>query len=260
MSIPLLRYVGESSANTDYAHGQLQPVVGASHFQVLRANRYRFELADGFGWTYNHAPMLAYWRGRFYLQYLSNPAAEHAPPGQTLLSHSADGFAWERPEAIFPICPVPEGVYRNPALVRGAYAVMHQRMGFYTAPDGRLLTLGFYGICAHTASGSSAPTAAPPLWPPTHPPMTKYGIRSTGLQETAARKRSVLVIASMFPPDLYRVMRLLSVSTSSNQRSKSRDSRCASCGYLAARSWRSSGSSSRGSPPRCRTPPRRGGR
>ena len=29
----------------------------------------------------------------------------------------------------------------------GMPAVMHQRMGFYTAPDGRLLTLGFYSFC-----------------------------------------------------------------------------------------------------------------
>jgi MtaA/CmuA family methyltransferase len=27
------------------------------------------------------------------------------------------------------------------------FAVMHQRMGFYVAPNGRLLTLGFYGYC-----------------------------------------------------------------------------------------------------------------
>ncbi|MCK7539934.1 MAG: hypothetical protein MZV63_58030 [Marinilabiliales bacterium] len=43
------------------------------------------ETADGFGWTYNHAPMLACWNNTFYLEYLSNPVGEHVPPGQTLL-------------------------------------------------------------------------------------------------------------------------------------------------------------------------------
>ena len=43
------------------------------------------------GWTYNHQPYLAYWRDRFYLQYLSTPVGEHLPPGRTLLMTSDDG-------------------------------------------------------------------------------------------------------------------------------------------------------------------------
>ncbi|MCC5807094.1 MAG: exo-alpha-sialidase [Opitutales bacterium] len=146
-------YAGDETANVDYHHGMLRPVVGASHFQVLRANRSRFEHADGYGWTYNHAPMLAYWRDRFWLQYLSNPSGEHVPPGHTLLTTSEDGTAWDFPREVFPFYRIEPGVHPVPEGVRmaePAYAVMHQRSGFYTAPDGRLLTLGFYGVCTTT--------------------------------------------------------------------------------------------------------------
>ncbi|MFE5320498.1 hypothetical protein ACFQ88_17460 [Paenibacillus sp. NPDC056579] len=146
----LIRYVGGKSANTDYHDGQLRPVVGTHNYQVLRANRSRPELADDLGWTYNHAPMLAHWNGTFYLEYLSNPESEHVPPGHTLLTTSKDGVHWEKPRVVFPAIQIPEGVYQNqdaPELPPGSYAVMHQRMGFYEAPNGKLLVLGFYGIC-----------------------------------------------------------------------------------------------------------------
>lgn len=148
-----VRYTGGETANVDYHHGMLKPVLGVSHFQVLRANRSRFHWSDGFGWTYNHAPMLAYWNRRFYLQYLSNPSGEHVPPGQSFLMTSEDGVQWDFPRQVFPFYQIPPGVYASPddiPLSDPAYAVMHQRMGFYTAPSGRLLTLGFYGICSTT--------------------------------------------------------------------------------------------------------------
>ena len=93
------------------------------------------DLPEEFGWTYNHAPMLAYWNGKFYLEYLSNPLGEHVPPGRTLLMTSSDGRNWSKPTVVFPVYSLPAG---NPAM-------MHQRMGFYVAPDGRLLALAFYG-------------------------------------------------------------------------------------------------------------------
>jgi hypothetical protein len=132
--------------------GGLRPVVGTISTQVLRANRERPDLSDGYGWTYNHAPMLAWWNNQFYLEYLSTPVSEHVGPGQTLLITSPDGTEWGSPVVIFPQYVIPDGVYQNPsdhALPSGSRAVMHQRMGFYTAPDGRLLVLGFYGICPH---------------------------------------------------------------------------------------------------------------
>lgn len=148
----IIRYIGGKTANTDYHDGGLRPPVGVHNLQVMRANRTHPELADGFGWTYNHAPMLAHWKGKFYLEYLSNPQSEHVPPGQTLLMTSEDGMNWSKPEVLFPIYEVPDGVYQNPSrheLPKGSTAVMHQRMGFYESPEGRLLALAFYGICPH---------------------------------------------------------------------------------------------------------------
>ncbi len=151
MSTNLIQYTDERYPNPDYPHGQLRPVVGAHHYQVLRANRELPHEAAGWGWTYNHAPMLAYWQDRFWLEYLSNPACEHIPPGHTLLTSSADGRHWERPGEIFPVYSLPEDCdYAFPdgtRLPTGYFATMHQRMGFYVSAGGRLLALGFYGIC-----------------------------------------------------------------------------------------------------------------
>jgi hypothetical protein len=133
-----VRYVGGPRVDHRAHDGQLRPAIGIESFQVLRANRTHPELADNFGWTYNHAPMIVYWNGRFWVEYLSNPVGEHIAPGQTFLTSSADGRHWEIPKVAFPIYklqpPDPPGT-----------AMMHQRMGFFIAPDGRLLALAFYG-------------------------------------------------------------------------------------------------------------------
>jgi len=138
-------------ANIDYHHGDLRPAVGVQSFQVFRANRGRPDLAEGSGWTYNHAPMIAYWKERFYLEYLSNPSNEHVAPGRSMLTRSSNGIDWERPEVLFPVTKF--RLESNPLLSELPYAeslpheaIMHQRMGFYTGPDGRLLALGFYGL------------------------------------------------------------------------------------------------------------------
>jgi hypothetical protein len=122
--------------------GGLRPAIGVENIQVMRANRTQPEAADGFGWTYNHAPMLAYAHGRFYLQYLSNPFGEHVPPGQTLLVTSKDGRHWDPPRQVFPIYLLRPGPISGH---ESGMAIMHQRMGFYVAPNGRLLVLGHYG-------------------------------------------------------------------------------------------------------------------
>jgi hypothetical protein len=122
--------------------GGLRPAIGVESIQVMRANRTRPETADGFGWTYNHAPMLAYWHGRFYLEYLSNPFGEHVPPGQTLLVTSRDGRQWDAPRQVFPVYLLRPGPISGH---ESGMAIMHQRMGFYVAPNGRLLVLGHYG-------------------------------------------------------------------------------------------------------------------
>ena len=115
--------------------GRLRPAIGVENIQVLRANRTHPETADNYGWTYNHAPMLAYWNNKFYLGYLSNPFGEHVAPGQTLVTTSSDGRTWDMPKQVFPIYLLKEA----------GMAMMHQRMGFYVAPNGRLMVLAFYG-------------------------------------------------------------------------------------------------------------------
>lgn len=129
-----VRYIGNEQADTTH-DGGLRWAIGVKSWQAFRANRARPELADGIGWTYNHAPMLAYWRDRFWIEYLSAAKDENRGPMHTLLMSSADGIHWDKPRVVFPQYTMPDG----------KIAQVHQRMGFHVAPDGRLLVLGFYG-------------------------------------------------------------------------------------------------------------------
>jgi len=150
-----VHYSGKTLNNPDYHHGQLSPAMGVYNIQVLRANREFPELSDGFGWTYNHAPMLAYWNNTFYLEYLSDSVGEHVPPGHTLLVTSKDGYNWGKPVQVFPRYKVPDGTTQEgeTAVAKNLFAVMHQRVGFYVADDKRLLVLGYYGICLNPKDG-----------------------------------------------------------------------------------------------------------
>lgn len=143
-----VRYTGHTMSNVDYHHGQLHPAMGVHNIQVVRVNRKDPKPANGYGWTYNHAPMLAYWHDTFYLEYLSDSVGEHIPPGQTLLVTSRDGYQWSDPMILFPPYKVPDGTTKegNPNVAKNLYAVMHQRMGFYVAENDRLLALAYYGI------------------------------------------------------------------------------------------------------------------
>jgi hypothetical protein len=137
-----VRYVGGVSIDPAPHDGRLRPAIGVANYQTFRANRTHPERAEGFGWTYNHAPMLAYWNDTFYQEYLSNPVDEHIAPGHTLVVTSRDGRTWSQPQVVFPAYEPPPGT-RMPAGSNGY--MMHQRMGFYVAPNGRLLVLAFYG-------------------------------------------------------------------------------------------------------------------
>jgi len=89
----IIKYIGQDkTANSSYHDGQMRPAIGTQNYQILRANRTNPEMAEGTGWTYNHAPMLAYWNGHFICEYLSNPMGEHVPPGVTLVVKSKDGI------------------------------------------------------------------------------------------------------------------------------------------------------------------------
>jgi Sialidase-like, CBM domain len=140
---PPVRFAG-TVAVTATADGGLRPVVGVQNIEVLRSNRTHPELADGLPDTYRHQPMLAWWHGRFYLEYLSGPRDEGQAPCVTSLTSSADGVHWDPPRVAFPAFRLPDGTE----------TVTHQRMGFYVAPDGRLLVLAFQGKAPHPNDGT----------------------------------------------------------------------------------------------------------
>jgi hypothetical protein len=141
-----VRYMGNDEPDYRFHDGALPPAVGVHNIQVMRANRSQpnAEGADGLGWTYNHAPMLCYWNGTFYLEYLSNPVGEHIPPGHTLLVESTNGYHWSQPRVVFPSYKISDEL---------GMSVSHQRMGFHVAPDGRLLVLSFYGVAPRPNDG-----------------------------------------------------------------------------------------------------------
>ena len=148
----LIHYTGTELSNPNEHDGQLSPVVGVHNIQTMRANREHPSPSNGNGWTYNHQPMLAYWNGRFYMHYLSDPVDEHVPPSVTFLQTSSDGYTWSDPEVLFPEYEVPEG-FKKPDLPyvakKGEKAIMHQRVGFYVSKSGKLIAMGNYGICLH---------------------------------------------------------------------------------------------------------------
>ncbi len=143
-----IRYIGDRVPDPYYFDGKLPHAVGVHHYQVYRADRSRPLPGDDVGWTYNHQPYLAYWNDTFYLQYLSNLYQEHGPPGKTQIVTSKDGRHWNEPVIVFPEYTLPEIDDDGSHIEAGMKAIMHQRMGFYVAPNGKLLTLGFYGYSA----------------------------------------------------------------------------------------------------------------
>ena len=137
----VVHYSGKTIARPERHDGGLKPVVGVHTIQTMRGAT---------PWTYNHQPMMAYWNGRFYMHFLTDPRHEHEAPGKTMLQTSEDGYTWTEPVELFPEYDVPEGWTKEgkdfpPA--HGLKAVMHQRVGWYAADNGKLLATGSYGIC-----------------------------------------------------------------------------------------------------------------
>ena len=149
-----LRYVGTTVATSD-ADGALRPAIGVQNFQVVRANRTASEHRDHLPDTYLHQPMLAWAHGKFYLEYLSAPRNEHEAPTNTSLTTSIDGRTWDAPRTIFPAFLLPDG----------SSTIAHQRMGFYIAPNGRLLALAFYGKPPTPNDGTGIGRAVREIYP-----------------------------------------------------------------------------------------------
>ena len=137
----VVHYTGKTVARPERHDGGLKPAVGVHTIQTMRGQR---------PWTYNHQPMIAWWNGKFYMHYLTDPRHEHEAPGKTMLQTSEDGYTWNHPIELFPEYPVPEGFSKKGTDFPPAHhlkAVMHQRVGWYVAPNGKLLATGNYGIC-----------------------------------------------------------------------------------------------------------------
>ena len=154
---PLI-YKGKREPDKRFFDGRMPHAVGVHSFQAFRANRNHpvNPGPQGKGWTYSHQPYLAYWNGKFYLQFLNDKVGEGIPPSRTLVLTSKNGEHWSRPFTVFPEYPLSKQQIKKWNLPAGTDAAMHQRMGFYVAPNGVLLTSGFYG------SGYSAPRGKSP--------------------------------------------------------------------------------------------------
>ena len=136
----VVHYTGKTIARPERHDGGLKPVVGVHNIQTMRGEK---------PWTYNHQPMLTYWNGKFYMHYLTDPRHEHEPPGKTMLQTSDDGYSWSSPVELFPEYQVPDG-FKKQSLpdieAKNLKAIMHQRVGFYIAPNNKLIAIGNYGI------------------------------------------------------------------------------------------------------------------
>lgn len=97
---------------------------GVTTTTIFRSDRERPELSDGRGWTWQHHPDLAAWRGRLYVAWDSGEKDEDRWPARQVYSTSADGSTWAKPKELFP-----QGT-STPT-----------RMHFFHAPNGVMLTI-----------------------------------------------------------------------------------------------------------------------
>lgn len=143
-------YTGTVHPDCNYFHGKIPYAKGVHLHQVTRANRSNPWYDDGTGCTYKHAPDLAWYHGRFYLQYLVSLVDEHQAPGISILTSSRDGCHWEDfrvsfPEYQIPACEVTDYKGNHHVFGGNSYAFMHQRMSFFYASNDVMLVSGFYG-------------------------------------------------------------------------------------------------------------------
>ncbi|MCF8381335.1 MAG: hypothetical protein K9H49_17310 [Bacteroidales bacterium] len=126
-------FTGDLDVNFQRPDGELDPLVGAQNYQVLRSVKNSNDLGDGLGFTFHHHPMLSYWQDQFYV--LCNACPTHEERGLTeiLLMKSQNGIEWSKPEIIFPH-----------VMYNGEPTFCNHRMGFYITPGGKLLASTAY--------------------------------------------------------------------------------------------------------------------
>lgn len=123
--------------------GGLEHMAGVYTYQVRRSCR-----SDG-DYTYNHAPMLTGFNNHLILAYISGLRDEHGVPDKIVYTVSADGKTWEREKDMFPYMLLSTEGYTGPdknLLEKKAPAVVHFRMCFYKASNGKMLATAFYGF------------------------------------------------------------------------------------------------------------------
>lgn len=151
----IIRVHNRLKADVRFQDGALPHAKGTHCIQVMRATQNPKTATDGNGWTYNHAAMLCFWNGEFWIDYLCGPVSEHLPPSKTMITWSKDARVWSKPVELFPVLKVPSKFYTGPQKEKikdqMISCVMHQRMSFYVTKDNRLLATAFYGIApTHT--------------------------------------------------------------------------------------------------------------
>ncbi len=134
-----IQYVGPAIADSDLAapDARLRPAVGTQLIQVFRADRKAATKENPWlGFTYSHQGFIAYWGGRFWVDWLIAPVHEHDDPTHTALISSSDGFNWDAPRLVFP------AIEYKP----GQFTISHMRASFYVAPNGKFLVTSFQGM------------------------------------------------------------------------------------------------------------------
>ena len=123
--------------------GGLSHMAGVYTYQVRRSCK-----ADG-DYTYNHAPMITGFNNRLVISYISGKKDEHGAPDEVVYTTSADGISWDKERVLFPYMLADTSGYIGPdkeMLPHLASTIVHSRMCFYQADNGRMLATTFYGF------------------------------------------------------------------------------------------------------------------
>ena len=111
--------------------------------------------------------MLTGFNGRLLLSYISGKKDEHGAPDEVVYTTSKDGMIWEKERVMFPYMLADSSGYIGPdkeLLPEHAKMIVHSRMCFYQASDGRMLATT-YGRWISRA-GSGWKTAIPAVHSP----------------------------------------------------------------------------------------------
>lgn len=140
----------DRKADVRFTDGALSHTLGVVNVQVVRTCQDPELAPEGLGWTYAHASMITTWQGEYLIQYLANPRSEHEGHGRAFLVRSKDGIHWNKPVEIFPQIDVPSAPYRGKGREflksETTNAVIHHRMSFYHAKNGKMLAVTQYGV------------------------------------------------------------------------------------------------------------------